>query len=48
VISVANVIFQEDQIDLVDNEVTTEAGETLALSQERAGITADKIEVLGQ
>jgi hypothetical protein len=42
------MIFQEDQIGLVDDEVTTEDSETLALSQEPVGVTADKNEVLGQ
>jgi hypothetical protein len=48
VISGADVIFHEDQIGLVDDEVTTEDSETPALSQEHAGVTTDKIEVLGQ
>jgi hypothetical protein len=48
VISGANVIFHEDQLGLVSDEFTTEEGEALALSQEYAGVTTDKIEVLGQ
>jgi hypothetical protein len=48
VISGADVIFHEDQIGLVNDEVITDDGEAPALSQEHAGITTDKIEVLGQ
>jgi hypothetical protein len=48
VISGADVIFHEDKLGLVGDEFTAEEGEALALSQEYAGNTTDKIKVLGQ